>query len=127
MTDTREVPQAVDAVIASRSGEPARAIARSFAVEAMRRPVDLVEHHTETKAPTYFRVVYGEWTVAYVRPRSRSVRVEYAIPYGRWSGSVGFGFDGAFGPSYAIDITDVVGLPDALAMLDEAIRFATTR
>jgi hypothetical protein len=125
MSRTRNIPRSVDELISVRSGDAAGHLARSFAVEALRRPVELVEHGTQ-KTPTYFRVVHHETTVAYVRPRRSSVRVEYAIPYGRWSGLVGFGFDGAFGPSYAIDVTDADGLPGALSMLDEAIKLAST-
>ncbi len=125
MSRPREIPRAVDEVISARSGDAAASIARSFAVEALQRPVDLIEQRTK-KVPTYFRVVYQGTTVAYVRPRHGAVRVEFAIPYGSWTGDVGFGIDGAFGPTYAIDLDAANNLPGALGMLDEAIRFAAT-
>lgn len=124
MSANEEISAPIDALIAARSGAGVAPVAKAFAVECLRRSLALEVQQT-TKAPSYFRVVYDGMTVAYVRPRRGTVRIEFGIPY-KGRRDVGFGIDGAFGPTYALDLVDLGGIPGAIAMLDEAIRLAPT-
>jgi hypothetical protein len=121
----KEIPSPVLKIIMTRASAETQPLAVAFATEALRRSVDLHEHKSD-KAATYFRVVHTDTTVAYVRPRREAVRIECRIPYGRLPAGPGFGFDGAFGPSYAIDLNDKAELTSALRMLDEAIQLAAS-